>query len=202
MNAAAGISSSTGLNYAMDLAKNSALKRSLHRLGMAVENGHLPSARAVLTALIQANPEYNTTPTKPGATPPNQTDQDFKALTEAIANNDTGKAKSAWTLVKADLAKNGITRLSDGMAATAKLLAESKASVSQQILSATFVGGSTGVASGLALLGRGNESNDHSTLETGLGGSLLSAWLTLKTSGNSMPPATPDSTGKKLDTAA
>jgi len=202
MNTVSGISSSTGRDYAMDLAKNSALKRSLHRLGTAVENGNLPFARAALTSLIQANPEYNTAPRETAATPPNQTDQDFKALTEAISNNDARKAKGAWTFVKADLAKSGIASLSDGTAATAKLLAESKASVSQQILSATFAPSSTGAASGLALLGGGNETVGNSTKQTGLGGSLLSAWLTLKTSGNSTPPATPDRTGKKLDTAA
>ena len=186
MNAATKISSSTGLNYAMDLAKNSALKRSLYRLGTAIENGNLSSARATLTALIKANPEYSTAVAQTGSQPPDQTDQDFKALTDAISNNDSGKAKSAWIQVKADLAKSGVTGLSDGTAATAKLVADAKASVSQQIISATLTQGSA--------VQSGNE--------TGLGASLLSAWLTFKTGGSHPAPATPDSTENKLDTAA
>jgi hypothetical protein len=200
MYAAMGISNSSGLDYAMDLARNSSLKRSLYHLSTAIENGDLPFARSVLTALIKANPEYSTSTPGEGSQPPDQTDQDFKALTDAISDNDIAKVRSAWTVVKADLARNGIASLSDGTAATAKLLAESKASVSLQILSATFGKSSTDVPSGMLVFGE--RAHSESSKESGLGSSLLNAWFTYKAGGNPSPRSLPDGTENNLDATA
>jgi hypothetical protein len=197
MSALTGISSSASITYATQLAQTSALKRSLNNLGTAVQNGDLTSAGAILAAFVKANPQYSITS---GAASSSQDpiNQDFQALTEAVSNNQTDAAKSAWTQIKSDLAKSGVADLSDGSAATAKLLAQSKASISQQILSDAFGSNSGSSISINSLLGGSSSSSSGA----GLTSSLLSDWLTYQAGGNTSSTAAASSAGSNLDTAA
>lgn len=107
-------------------------------------------------------------------------------------------AQSAWAQLKSDLAQSGVTNLNDGTAATAALLAETKASVEQQILSATFGTSSGDGTSVTSLLGGSSASSNGA----GLSSSLIGDWLTYQAGGNTSPLATANSTGNGLDTTA
>jgi hypothetical protein len=196
MSAVNSISSSADITYATQLAQTSALKRSLNNLGNAVQNGNLTSAGAILTAFIKANPQYASASSaaSPSQDPINQ---DFQALTDAVSNNQADAAKTAWTQIKSDLAKSGVTDLSDGPAATAKLLAQSKAAISQQILNDVF-GASSGTGTSVTSL-LGGSSNSSSGV--GLSSSLLSDWLTYQEGGNTSPTSAGASAGGNLDIA-
>ena len=197
MSQVTGVSSSAGVSYATQLAQTSALKRSLNNLGTAVQNGDLTTAGSILTAFMQANPQYAST-SSDGSQSQDPINQDFQALADAISNNQVDTAQSAWTQIKSDLAQSGVTDLSDGPAATATLLAQAKASIDQQILSDAFGTSSGGDASLTSLLGGSSGSSDG----VGLSSSLLSDWLTYKEGGSTSPAAAADSTGNNLDTTA
>jgi hypothetical protein len=212
MSTLTGISSSASASYATQLAQTFSLKRSLSSLGTAVQNGDMDSAGSILTALIKANPQFAATASE-GSQSQNPINQGFQALADAISSGQTDTAQSAWTQVKSDLAKSGVTDLSDGTAATAKLVADSRDSLAQQILSDSF-GATPGaglVASLLAGSGPSAATSLLSTLlgdtssstssQTGLSSSLLSSWLTYKAGGTTATPVAPDSTGLNLDTA-
>lgn len=194
MSAVNGISSSASVTYAMQLAQTSALKRNLNSLGTAVQSGDLASAGSILAAFVKANPQYTSTAST-GSTSQDPINQDFQALADAITNNQTDAAKSAWTQIQSDLSKSGVTDLSDG---TAKLLAQTKASISQQILSDALGAGSGGDLSLASLLGRSTDSSSA----VGLSSSLISDWLTYQAGGNTSPTAANTNAGTKLDTAA
>jgi ABC-type transporter Mla subunit MlaD len=197
MSVLTGISSSSsGVSYAMQLAQTSAVKRSLNNLGNAVQNGDLTSAGSILTAFVKANPQYATSSSDASQTE-DPINQDFQALADAISNNQVDAAQGAWTQVKSDLAKKGVTDLGNGTAATAKLLAETKASISQQIVS-DALGASSGSGSFMATLLGGGGANSA----TGLSGSLISNWLTYQAGGYTTPQTTTDSAGNSLDTTA
>ena len=197
MSIVSSSSSSTSVTYATQLAQTSALKRSLNNLGTAVQNGDLTSAGATLTAFINANPQYASTSSSDTQSQ-DSINQDFQALADALSKNDVDNAKSAWARIKSDLAESGVSDLNNGAATTAKLLAQNKASIEQQILSNTF--GTSPDSGGLltSLLGGSSDSNN----EVGLSSSLLGDWLTYKNGGSTSLTATTASTGGNLDTAA
>jgi hypothetical protein len=197
MNAVTGVSSSGSVNYATQLAQTSALERSLYNLGAAVQNGDLTSAGSILTEIIKANPQYAYT-SSDGSQSQDPINQDFQALADAISNNQADTAKSAWTQIQGDLAKSGITDLSNGAAATAELLAQTKASIAQQIISDTFGASSAGGISAASLPGGSSDTSGG----TGLSSSLISDWLTYQAGGTASPPAAADITGTNLDTTA
>ena len=197
MSGITGVSSSASVSYATQLAQTSALKRSLNSLGTAVQNGDLTTAGSILTAFIQANPQYAST-SSAGSQSQDPINQDFQALADAISNNQVDTAQSAWAQIKSDLAKSGVTDLSDGPAATATLLAQTKASMDQQILSDAF---GTSSGDGISLLSLLDGSSSSSS-GAGLSSSLLSNWLTYKEGGSTSPTAAADSAGNNLDTTA
>ena len=197
MSTITGISSSASVSYATQLAQSSALQRTLNKLGAAIQNGDLNSAGSILGEFVKANPQYAFTGSdgSPSLDPINQ---HFQALADAITNNQTDPAQSAWMQVRSDLAGAGVNDLSDGTAATAKLLAETKASMEQQILGNTFGMSSAGGISVASLLG----GSGGSVGETGLSSSLIENWLTYRAGGNLSSPAVPDTPGNHLNTAA
>jgi hypothetical protein len=105
-------------------------------------------------------------------------------------------AASTWTQFQSDLADSGVTNLSDGPAATAKLLTQTQASITQQILGDAFGTSSAGDTSITSLL-RGSSGSISSA---GLSSSLLSDWLTYKADGNTSPVPSAASAGSNLDT--
>jgi predicted transcriptional regulator YheO len=123
MSTVNGVSNSASFTYATQLAQTSALKRNLSNLGAAVQSGDLTSASSILAAFVKANPQYASTSTS-GTQSQDPINQDFQALTDAIANNQPDAAKTAWTQITTDLTKNGITDLGNGADAMAKLLAQ------------------------------------------------------------------------------
>ena len=197
MSALSSISSSASATYATQLAQTSALKRSLNNLGNAVQNGDLASAGSILTAFVKANPQFAST-SSDGSTSQAPINQDFQALADAVSNGQIDTAKSVWTAIQSDLAKSGVTDLSNGPAATAKLLAQAKASMNQQILSDAFGTSSGGDNSLTSLLGDSSSSGSAA----GISSSLLSDWLTYKTGGNASPATILQNASNKLDTAA
>ena len=197
MSAVNGISNLASVAYATQLAQTSALKRNLNKLGTAVQSGDLASAGSILTAFVKANPQYAST-SSAGSQSQDPINQHFQALTDAITNGQVDPAKSAWSQIQSDLAKSGVTDLADGTAATAKLLAQTKASISQQILSDAFSASAGGGMSPTSLLGGSSESNSS----VGLSSSLISDWLTYRAGGNTTPTTAATGAASKLDTAA
>jgi len=197
MSTVSSLSSSAGATYATQLAQTSALKRNLNNLGTAVQKGDLTSAGAILSAFIKANPQYAST-SSGGSQSQDPINQDFQALADALSINQVDAAKSAWTQITSALAKSGVTDLNDGVSATAKLLAQAKASISQQILSDAFGTGSGSGISLTSLLGGSSGSNSG----TGLSGSVLSDWLSYQAQGNPTSAGAAISARSILDTTA
>jgi hypothetical protein len=196
MSAITAVSSSANVTYATQLAQSSALRRSLNNLGVAVQSGDLSTAGSVLTALQKAHPEYAASSAE-GTQSVDPINQSFQTLANAISSNEADAARSAWTQIKADLAKEGVTDISDGTAATAKLLEDSKDSIAQQILSDTF-----GTSSGSPVTINSLLSGSSKSSSEALSNSLMSDWVTYRAGGKtSLPPAV-TSAGRKLDTAA
>ena len=196
MSATTAISSSASASYATQLARTSALKRTLSNLGAAVQKGDMSSANSILTAFIKANPQYAATASNAAASQ-DPINQDFQALANAISSNQAGTARSAWAQVQSDLAKDGVTNLSSGPSATAQLLAQTKASLDQEVLSDMFGASTGGDPSITSLLGGSADSSNG----TGLSSSLLSNWLTYQSGGNALPAVGTASTGQLLSTA-
>ena len=197
MSTVSSLSSSAGATYATQLAQTSALKRNLNNLGSAVQKGDLTSASAILSAFVKSNPQYAST-SSGGSQSQDPINQDFQALADALSSNQVDAAKSAWTEITSALAKSGVTDLNDGVSATAKLLAQAKASISQQILSDAFGTGSGSGISLTSLLGGSSGSNSG----TGLSGSLLSDWLSYQAQGNPTSAGAAISARSILDTTA
>src|ERR1017187_1775548 len=198
MSATTGISSSAGVSYTMQLAQTSALQRGLFSLGTAVQSGDLTSASSILTAFIKANPQFDSAASD-GSQSQDSINQDFNALADAISNNQVDAAKSAWTQVKSELATSGVSDPSDGTTATAELLAQSKAFISQQIVSDALGTSSTDGLSVASLLGGSSGTSSG----VGLSSSLIGSWLTYQAGGNTLPAVTDyNNTGQTLNTTA
>jgi hypothetical protein len=197
MSAVSSVSSSASVSYATQLAQTSALRRSLNSLGNAVQTGDLTSAGSILTAIINANPQYASTASD-GSTSQDPINQDFQTLANAISSDQVDAAQSAWTQVKSDLAQSGVTDLSDGTADTAQLLAQTKASIDQQIVSSAFGTSSAGGLSAASLIGASSGSTGSASLSS----SIISSWLTYQEGGSTASLSTASTTGNNLDTSA
>jgi hypothetical protein len=187
MGSLSSVSSSSGLSYATQLAQTSSLERSLYTLGSAVESGNLTSAGSILTALIQANPQYATSSASGSSTgSQSPINQDFENLASGISSGDTDTAKSAWAQLKSDLAKAGVTGISSGTDIEAQTLAENKVSMEQSLLTTLFGGGSGSGTSLATLLGG---SSGASTGAESVAGA-VSNWLTYQDDGTVSAPST------------
>jgi hypothetical protein len=215
----------------MQVAQTSAFERSLYNLGSAVQNGDMTSAGSILTALIQANPQYATTSSTSGTSTSSSStqsqdplNQDFQNLANAISSNQPDAAKTAWTQLKADLAKAGITNISSGTTLAAQAVAQNKVAMQQSLLSAllgggsdsasgspdlaTLLGGSTNSTDGTdsnsnlaTLLNESSNSSDSSSATDPLTAA-LNNWLTYQADGTASAPASSSSTPDGLDTVA
>jgi hypothetical protein len=179
MSTTSSVSTSSSFSYAIQLAETSKLKRSLNGIGSAIEDGDLTSASSKFNALMKANPDY----AKPSSSDDsgttsgskNSINDDFQAVAKALDAKDADAAKKAWAQLKSDLADSGVTDISDGKAATAKLLAQTKASINQAILSNAFGVSSSGSSSITSLIG--TSSSDYVS-------SAISNWLTYEADGS------------------
>ena len=192
MSALTGVSSSAGVAYATQLAQTSALNRSLSNLGAAVQSGDMISAGTLLSAIMEANPQYASSSTS-GTASQSPLNQDFQTLSNAVANNQADAAKSAWLQLKSDLASNGISITNNSASTTAEVLAQSAESLDQAIL-ADFFGSSSSDASLLSAAGNPATSTDWE--------SVISQWLTYKAGGNGSTTATAGTTARSLDATA
>jgi hypothetical protein len=190
-----GARSSSNADYALQLAQSSKLERSLFNFGTAIQNGNLSSARSILTALIKAYPEYAASPDD-SAKARDPIDEDFQAVAEALDKDDAGAAKAAWAQLKSDLAKAGLSKITDGKAATAKLLAETKASINQAIIGNMFGFGSNKSSLAATLFGDSSSSGSSDSVITA-----LVNWLSYKADGKTSV-ADGKTTGGTLDTKA
>ena len=192
----AAISSSSAISYATQLAETSALRRSLSSLGAAIQHGELVPASTILTAFFKANPQYTSTANTDSQTQ-DALSQDFQALATAISNNQVDAAQTAWTNIKNDFAKDGVTNLGDTTSSTPEILAQNQVTTDGQILS-DMSGASSGGDSAIAtLIGE----NDASSSQTGVSSTLLENWLTYKQTGTTAPAATNSGTASVLNTA-
>jgi hypothetical protein len=199
MSALTGVSSSGSVSYATQLAQTSSFERSLYNLGTAVQNGNLTAAGSILTALMKANPQYATASSAGDASSSQDSiNQDFQALTNAISNNQTDVAQTAWTQLKGDLAQKGISQITDGTTLAAQAVAENKAAMDQALLSNLFGTASDSSPSVITLLGGGSNPSSSSDSVNGV----LSNWLTYEASGSASAPATTAAAGTSLDTIA
>jgi hypothetical protein len=196
MSTTSGVTSSSSASYATELAETSQLRRSLNNLGTAIQSGNLSSASSILSAIIKAHPEYTTTSssdTSTTSTSPINTD--FQTLAKALDASDADAAKTAWTQLKSDMAAAGVTDLSDGKADTAKLLAETKTSVNEAIISNMFGVSASSDSSVATLIGDSSSSDSSSDAVS----SAISSWLTYEADGKT---STSSSTTSTLNTAA
>jgi hypothetical protein len=189
MSTLSSVSGSSGASYATQLAQSSSLESSLYNLGNAVQNGNLTSAGSILTAIIQANPQYANTSSSgssssssPSSDPINQ---DFQNLATAISSGDTGSAQSAWTQLKNDLAQSGVTINSNGAQLAAQAVAQSTVSIDQSILSSFFDASSS------------NSSDSSDPLSA-----LVTNWLTYKADGAASASSANSGTASILDSLA
>jgi hypothetical protein len=197
MSALSSVSNSSTANYAVQLAQTSAIERTLYNLGSAVQNGNLTAAGSILTAFIQANPQYATSSSS-GSTPSQEPiNQDFQNLASAISSNQTDAARSAWAQLKTDMAQAGVTNISSPADIAAQAVAQSKASMQQALLSTLFTPSSD---SSLSLLGLNGSSSGPSAADPL--SSVLSNWMTYQADGNASSQLSPGSTGLSLNTSA
>jgi hypothetical protein len=197
MSTTSGVTSSSSASYATELAETSQLRRSLNNLGTAIQSGNLSSASSILSAIIKAHPEYATTSssdTSTTSTSPINTD--FQTLAKALDANDADAAKTSWTQLKGDMADAGVTDLSDGKADTAKLLAETKTSVDEAIISNMFGVSSSSDSSVATLIGASSSSDSSSDAVS----SAISSWLTYEADGKTSTSSS--TTTSTLNTAA
>lgn len=197
MSTTSGVTSSSSASYATELAETSQLRRSLNNLGTAIQSGNLSSASSILSAIIKAHPEYATTSSSDTSTTSTGStiNTDFQAVAQALDANDADAAKTSWTQLKGDMADAGVTDLSDGKADTAKLLAETKTSVDEAIISNMFGVSSSSDSSVATLIGASSSSDSSSDAVS----SAISSWLTYEADGKT---STSSSTTSTLNTAA
>jgi hypothetical protein len=224
MSSLSSVSSLGNASYAAQVAQTSAFERSLYNLGTAVQNGDMTSAGSILTALIQANPQYAAASGASGSSTQSQDplNQDFQNLASAISSNQPDAAKTAWTQLKTDLAKAGITNISSGTALAAQAVAQNNVAMEQSLLSALFSNSSdstSGSPNLATLLGGSTDSTDsNSNLATLLGESsdssstssapadsltaALNNWLMYQSNGSATVPTNTDPTANGLNTVA
>jgi hypothetical protein len=195
MSTVSGVNNSSLVTYATNLANSASLKRALNKLGSAVDQGDLTSAGSAFKSLIQAHPEYAASSTSTSESS-DGINAHFAALSKAIDGKDSSAAQTAWSQIKSDLKKAGVTDLSDSAGSTAKLLAQAKASRDEAIMGALF--GSSSSSSLASLLGATASSDSTSAT------SLLSDWLTYKqgNTGTTSTSSSADNSGSTLDTKA
>jgi hypothetical protein len=200
MSSLSSVSSSSGAGYAAQLAQTSSLERSLYNLGTAVQSGDLTSAGSILTALIQANPQFATASGASGSSTASSDpiNQDFENLANAISSNDPDTAKSAWTQLKSDLAKAGVTSIQSGADIAAQAVAQNKVSMEQSLLTSLFGGGSDSGSNLTTLLG-GSSSTSASTDPVT---AALSNWLTYQANGSVSVQPDSNPTDNSLDATA
>lgn len=186
---------SSATSYPTQLAQAAALRQSLLNIGNAIHSGDMTTANNLLTAFMNDNPQYDTGSSSGRSQDP--INQDFQTLTTAVANNQVSAAQSAWTQVTSDLAKAGVN-LSTGASSTAEIVAQSKATIDQELLTDLFGSSSSASTPTLASLLAGSSSDSSGSSNDRLSASLLSNWLTYQENGNTMPSA--NSTGSVLDT--
>jgi hypothetical protein len=195
MSTTSGVSSSSDVGYAMQLAQTSQLKRHLHHLDTAIQKGHLSSAISILTALAKAYPEYAISADDSTASTGDPINKGFQEVAKALDENDAGAARTAWAQLKSDLAKAGVSDITNGKAATAKLLADTKSSIDQAIIGKMFGVGSKEIASFATLSGiSGDTSSDPVS-------TAIAKWLSYEADGKTSD-ATDKTTGSNLDTEA
>jgi len=195
MSALSTVSNSAGVSYATQLAQSSSVERSLYGLGVAVQSGNLTKAGAVLNALMAANPQFAASS---GSSTQSQDpiNQDFQNLAKAISGNQTDAARNAWTQLRNDLAKQGVTANSNGSDLAAQAVAKSKATMEQSLVSSLFGGGTGGTSEVATLLGgSGAASSDPIS-------ALVSNWLTYKSSGGASVTSPTDQSGSILNLLA
>ena len=188
---------SASASYATQLAQTSKLRRSLNDLGNALERGDLSAAGSVMTSLAKNFPQYAVKATTPGTT--QSTDpinQGFQTIGSAISANSVSSAQTAWTQLKSDLAKSGVTDISDGSGATAQLLADTKSALSKTILANALGAGSSNLSAS-NLIGGTSGSDSKDPLAT-----LINDWVTYKSGGSTSNTAPPKDTGANLNTTA
>lgn len=186
---------SSAASYPSQLAQAAALKQSLVNIGNAIQNGDMTTASNLLTAFMKDNPQYDTSSSGDSQ---DSINQDFQTLTTAVANKQVSAAQSAWTQVRNDLAKAGVS-LATGPAATAEIVAQTKSTMDQEILSDLFGTSANSSSPTLASLLAGS-SDSSSSSSTGLSSSLLSQWVTYQENGSTVPTTTADSSGSVLNT--
>jgi hypothetical protein len=193
MSNTTSVASTTATTYATELAETSKLKRSLYSIGSAIESGNLAAAGSKLTVLMKSYPQYAASTNAATDTASSSVNDDFKAISQAIKNNNVEAAKTAWAQLKTDLSNAGVKNLNNGSADTAKLLADNQASINKSILSAFFGSSDSSVST---LLGSTTASGGSDSVS-----SVLSNWATYQATGSS--GATSDSnSGKVLNTTA
>jgi len=194
MSAVSSVSSSAD-SYPAQLTQAAALRQSLINIGNAVQSGNMTTAGTLLTAFMNDNPQYASSSGSGDSQDP--INQDFQNLATAIGNNQAGAAQSAWSQVTSALAQDGVN-LSSGSASTAQIVAQSKATVDQEILTDMF--GSSSSSGGTPSLASFVAGTSDSSGGTGLPSSVLSNWLTYKENGNTTPSASSAPSGSILDT--
>lgn len=192
------------LTYATDLGQASALRRTMYNLGKAIQSGELVPASQILEAFFKANPQYVSSASdaspasssSSSSSPQSPLANDFQTLATAISNNQVGAAQTAWTQIKSDFAKAGVTNLGDGTSATTEALAQSNAATDGQIFSDMFGASQGGNSSISELIGGGSNPSG----QMGVSGSLMEEWLTYKQGGPATPAANASGTANLLDT--
>ena len=195
MNTLSSVSSSTGANYATQLAQTSSLEASLFNLGNAVESGNLTSAGTILTAVMAANPQYVTSSSGTSSQSQDPINQDFQNLANAISSSDSYAARSAWTQLKNDLANEGISTNNSPADLAAQAVAEGEASMQQTLLSSLFGGSSNSSSQVTTLLGANSSSSDAVS-------NLVSNWLTYRANGDVATSSSNSGTTSSLNTLA
>ena len=191
MSTLSTVSNSAGVSYATQLAQSSSVERSLYSLGVAVQRGNLTKAGSVLNALMAANPQFAASS---GSSTQSQDpiNQDFQNLAKAISGNQTDAARNAWTQLRNDLAKQGVTANSNGSDLAAQAVAKSKATMEQSLVSSLFGGSSNATSQVTTLFGGSTVSSDPIS-------ALVSNWLTYKSSGGASVTSPTDQSGSILN---
>jgi hypothetical protein len=207
LSSLSSVSNSSGASYATQLAQTSSLENSLYNLGSAIQGGNLTAAGSILTAIIQANPQYATNSSSSSSSSSlssssstqsqSPINQDFQNLATAIQNGDAVTAQSVWTQLKSDLANAGVTNISSGSQIAAQAISQNQVSEDQSILS-SLLGGSDSSSPLSVLL------NQNSTSSSGPDSvsAALSNWLTYQADGNTTPISATSNSGGNLNSVA
>jgi hypothetical protein len=188
---------SAAASYGVQLAQSSKLVRSFSSLDSAIQTGNLTAAAGIIAAIAKDNPQYAASTTS-GSTSSDPINQGFQTLSSAITQGDTEATRTAWTQLKSDLADAGVT-ISSGASAMQKIIAQAKDSIDQAIISSLSLGLSENGNSASSLLG--NASADSSATSDTLG-TLVSQWVTYKTTGATSQISTNSSNSSTSEAAS